>query len=290
MTERSSIATILQREFSMLPEIFGALEKGSPDNPSVIKESVHHFFKYVSGVPLRRPAWFFDVEQQGEGIVDVTTHLVDQVQWKCFPDVILSPSDVSINSAKRWTTDMSKEQFNMVTAQSDFPDYLRKDVRNDTLRVYSNGEINYSLKDIHARVIVIWNFMAPAGSDDTHYSLMRGTKANLVIRQGAEQGFVPVLYIEPVAGVDLAAYERTLPREMAKIQAKYPGVELKKVETGWEVVIPRHYYIGHEAHFGQVVERFLQYLVDGKLPDWEVPNMITKYYTTTKALEVAKNN
>ena len=290
MTERSSIATILQREFSMLPEIFGALEKGSPDNPSVIKESVHHFFKYVSGVPLRRPAWFFDVEQQGEGIVDVTTHLVDQVQWKCFPDVILSPSDVSINSAKRWTTDMSKEQFNMVTAQSDFPDYLRKDVRNDTLRVYSNGEINYSLKDIHARVIVIWNFMAPAGSDDTHYSLMRGTKANLVIRQGAEQGFVPVLYIEPVAGVDLAAYERTLPREMAKIQAKYPGVELKKVETGWEEVIPRHYYIGHEAHFGQVVERFLQYLVDGKLPDWEVPNMITKYYTTTKALEVAKNN
>jgi hypothetical protein len=29
--------------------------------------------------------------------------------------------------------------------------------------------------------------------------------------------------------------------------------------------------------------------VDGKLPEWEVPNMIAKYYTTTKALEIAKN-
>ena len=45
---------------------------------------------------------------------------------------------------------------------------------------------------------------------------------------------------------------------------------------------------GHEAHFGEVTERYLQYLVDGKPADWEVPNMKAKYYTTTKALEMAK--
>jgi hypothetical protein len=28
-------------------------------------------------------------------------------------------------------------------------------------------------------------------------------------------------------------------------------------------------------------------LRDGKLPEWEVPNMLAKYYTTTKAREVA---
>jgi hypothetical protein len=27
---------------------------------------------------------------------------------------------------------------------------------------------------------------------------------------------------------------------------------------------------------------------DGKLPDWEVPGMITKYYTTTSALKKAR--
>jgi hypothetical protein len=29
---------------------------------------------------------------------------------------------------------------------------------------------------------------------------------------------------------------------------------------------------------------------DGKLPEWEVPGMITKYYTTTSALKMAKGN
>jgi hypothetical protein len=27
---------------------------------------------------------------------------------------------------------------------------------------------------------------------------------------------------------------------------------------------------------------------DGQLPDWEVPGMITKYYTTTSALKKAR--
>jgi len=165
---------------------------------------------------------------------------------------------------------------------------LKKDISNDTLRVYSNGEIIYTLKGVHAKVVVIWNYMAPEGAGDTHYSIMRGTKANLIIRQGAEQSYVPTLYVEPLANVDVAAFEKALTDNLPKIQAKYAGVQMKKAEIGWEVVIPRQFYIGHEAHFGQVVERFLKYLVDGKLPDWEVPNMITKYYTTTKAWELAQ--
>ena len=291
MTERFEITTMLQREFSMLPEVFGVLEKGTPENPAVTKESVHHFFKYVSGAPLKRPAWFYDVEQQGEGIVDVTTHLVDLVQWECFPEVVLDyTKDVNIISAKRWTTDLNREQFALSTSLSDYPDYLKKDVRNDLLCVYSNGEINYTLKGVHAKVVVVWNFMAPEGGGDMHYSIMRGSNANLIIRQGAEQNYQPTLYIEPANPANADAFAKTLTASMSKIQAKYPGVELKKIETGWEVLVPQQYRNGHEAHFGQVTEHFLQYLVDGKLPDWEVPNMIAKYYTTTKALELAKSN
>lgn len=70
---------------------------------------------------------------------------------------------------------------------------------------------------------------------------------------------------------------------------KYPGVALDKVSDNvWQVQIPATYRVGHEAHFGQVMENYLQYLQDGKLPDWEVPNMIAKYYVTTHALEMAK--
>jgi hypothetical protein len=42
-------------------------------------ESVHYLLKTVAGVPLRRPAWFFDINEQGEGLTDVGTHLVDLV-------------------------------------------------------------------------------------------------------------------------------------------------------------------------------------------------------------------
>ena len=85
MTERYEITNALQRELSMLPEIFGTLQKGSPEKPAVEMESVHYFYKYVSGNVLTRPTWFMDVTQQGEGITDVATHLVDLVQWECFP-------------------------------------------------------------------------------------------------------------------------------------------------------------------------------------------------------------
>jgi predicted dehydrogenase len=289
MTERSEITTLLQKEFSLLPEVFGTMEKGTVDNPAVTKESVHHFYKFVSGAALVRPAWFFDVNQQGEGIVDVTTHLVDLVQWECFPDQVIDYNkDIQIENAKRWVTALTPTDFEGVTKMKTYPEYLSNDVKDSILNVYCNGEINYTLKGVHAKVSVIWNYKAPEGAGDTHYSIMRGTKANLVIRQGAEQNYKPTLSIEPVAGADTTGFAGVLASELKKVQAKFEGVEVKKLAGTWEVIAPDKYKVGHEAHFGQVAERYLQYLIDGKLPEWEVPNMLAKYYTTTKALEIAK--
>lgn len=289
MTERHEITTILQRELSQMEEVFGTLQTGTAEEPAITKESVHHFFKYVSGSPLKRPAWFFDVSQQGEGIVDVNTHLVDLIQWEAFPEVILSKEDVNIISAKRWTTDLTPEMFKKVTQLDEYPDYLQKSVENGILKVYSNGEINYTLKGIHAKASVIWNFQAPEGGGDTHYSIMRGTKCNLIIKQGAEEGYKPTLYIEAPGNSDFAAFENTLRSAVNdKLAANYPGVELKKLNNNlWSLDIPEKYKVGHEAHFGQVTEKYLQYLIDGKLPDWEVPNMIVKYYITTEGLKAA---
>jgi predicted dehydrogenase len=291
MTERYEISTILQREFSLLPAVFGQLEKGTAENPAVTKESIHHFFKYVSGSVLTRPPWFMDVSQEGEGIVDVTTHLVDLIQWECFPEQVIDyQKDIELNSARRWTTDITASRFKELTGLSGFPAYLKKDIVDDSvLKVYSNGEINYKLRGVFAKVSVIWAYKAPEGTGDTHYSIMRGTKANLVIRQGAEQNFKPALYIEPV-GTPGADYEKGLNVQVQNMQAKFPGIGINKTGAGWEVIIPDKYKEGHEAHFARVTEKYLQYLKEGKLPAWEVPNMIAKYYTTTQALELAKQN
>jgi predicted dehydrogenase len=290
MTERFEITTILQRELSGISGIFGDLESGSAENPAITKESVHHFFKYVSGNKIKRPAWFFDVNQQGEGIVDVTTHLVDLIQWECFPGEIIDYTrDIDLISARRWATKLTSSQFNTVTRLEAFPDYLKKDLDTENiLNVYSNGEIIYKIRGVHAKVSVTWNYQAPEGTGDTHYSMMRGSKSNLIIRQGQEQNFKPVLYIEPVNAADPKVYENELMDAFKPLSREYPGIALIKDGPGFRVEIPERYKIGHEAHFTQVTKNFLTYLVDGKLPGWEVPNMIAKYYITTNALAMAK--
>lgn len=289
MTERFEINTILQKELSQIPEIFGTLQKGTAENPAITKESVHHFYKYVSGSVLTRPAWFLDVNQQGEGIVDVMTHLVDLVQWECFPEQVIDyTKDIQVNSARRWPTAISLGQFNAITRLDGFPSFLQPNVSDTILNVYCNGEINYTIKGVHAKTSVIWNYKAPEGTGDTHFSIMRGTKANLVIRQGTEENYQPALYIEPV--IKDVDYEKVLMEKIKQVFAKYNGGELSKTSAGWKVILPDELKEGHEAHFARVTEKFLEYLKKGNMPAWEVPNMIAKYYTTTKGLELSLKN
>lgn len=286
MTERHEITTMLQKELASTPSLFGQLQKGTPQEPAITKESVHHFFKYVAGNPIKRPGWFFDPEQRGEGLVDVSTHLVDLIQWECFPEQVIDyKKDVEMLSAKRWSTDMTLAQFNKVTRLDGFPDYLQKYADGDMLGAVSNGEMIYKVKDVHAKVSVIWNYQAPEGAGDTHYSIMRGTQCNLVIQQGKDEGYKPTLYVEALEGNDISA---ALTKAVdGDLQAKYPGISIEKIAGNkWKVNVPKKYHVGHEAHFSQVTEKYLGYLVDGKLPGWEVPNMIAKYYTTTQALKM----
>lgn len=291
MTERYEITTILQRAMSQQKNLFGNLQKGSPENPAITKESVHHFFKYVSGAPLIRPAWFFDVEQQGEGVVDVSTHLVDLVFWECFPEQSIDfKTDIQIQGASRSATVLSSKQFKLVTGLPGFPEFLNKDLsRDSTLNVYSNGETHFSVKGVHAKVSVIWNFQAPEGAGDTHFSIMRGDKANLIIRQGATEQYRPVLYVEPAPNIARKDVELALKETINQLnQSQFKGLSYQPTDNGWKILIPESYNVGHEAHFSQVTEKYLQFLTLGKLPDWEVPNMLAKYYVTTKAFEASR--
>jgi hypothetical protein len=62
------------------------------------------------------------------------------------------------------------------------------------------------------------------------------------------------------------------------LNEKYPGVSLEEVDQGmWRLNIPQRYREGHEAHFARVTERFLEYMAGGRLPEWEVTQMLAKY-------------
>ncbi|HTE23362.1 putative oxidoreductase C-terminal domain-containing protein [Flavitalea sp.] len=288
MTERSEITNILQKELAAIPELFGELTKGTPENPAILLESVHYYYKFVSGKGLTRPVWFFDPLQQGEAIADVGTHLVDLVNWEFFPEQALDyKSDIVMGKSRIWFTPMTLSQFSAVTKKDSFPDFLKKYVVKDSiLQTHSNGEVNYSVKGVHARVIARWDYQAKEGGD-THYAIAKGSKVNLVIKQGKEEKYLPTLYIMPVKSRD-KAFDTAVSAAVMKIAAKYPGISTQKYKDGFQVIIPDSYKVGHEAHFAQVMERYLAYLKDGNLPSWEIPNMLAKYHVTTQSAKTSE--
>ena len=289
MTERNEITTILQRALVAAKDLYGEQEKGTPEDPAVTKVSVHHFCKLVNGKPLQRPGWYYDTDQQGEAIVDVTTHLTDLVQWETFPGQILSKSDVKMCSARVWPTPITAADYEKSTGLKTWPEFLKKDVdAKNVLQCKANGEFTYALKGVHAKVSVEWHFMPPPGTGDTHYSLMRGTKAEIVIRQGKEEGFKPKVYVLPRKGQDKAALEKALAAAVAEFNKTYPGVAFKPHGEGWIMDVPQKYEIGHEAHFSQVMQMYLGWMKKGEQPADYLPNMIVKYYTLTEAWKASR--
>ncbi|GAA5220883.1 putative oxidoreductase C-terminal domain-containing protein [Membranihabitans marinus] len=288
MTERFEVTSMLQKRLSESKELFGEIVNGSVDNPAITKESVHHFFKEVNGKPLVRPAWFFDVEQQGAGIVDVATHLVDLILWSCFSGEMVGTDRVAVKTARQWTTALDPAQFKQVTGLDSYPGYLKKDVDSDNvLNVNANGEFVFTVDDIHGKVSVIWNFEAPAGTKDTHFSIIRGSKANLIIRQNAETNYQTVLFVEPTS--DKEDLEPALRKLVDDIQGEFPGLGFEKASNGWSMVIPDALKIGHEAHFAQVTRKYLDFMKAGEIPAWEKQFILTKYFLTTQAFNQSKN-
>ena len=131
MTERFEITSMLQRALVNDPAVFGEILKGSPSDPAVYMESVHFLLKLVAGAPNVRPAWFFDNTQQGEGLNDVGTHLVDLVQWTLFPDQALDyRRDIQVLAAQRWPTPIDEAGFARVTGERAFPAAFAGAVKN----------------------------------------------------------------------------------------------------------------------------------------------------------------
>lgn len=275
MTERYEITSMLQRELVNDAEVFGEILPGTEAEPAVYMESVHHILKLVAGVPNLRPPWFFDVEEQGEALADVGTHLVDLVQWTLFPGAAIDcHSDIKLLAARRWPTPITAPQMQQVTGEP-----------GPAVDYYCNTAVSYAIRGIHTKLDVLWRWEAPAGTGDTHYAVYHGSKARVEVRQGEKDGYRPELYIVPN---DPGAIANVIKRvEALAVRCRGIGAEPRGTEV--RVTIPDGYRVGHEAHFAQVTNSFFAYLKHpGSFPDWENPNMLAKYFVTTKGVELSK--
>ena len=123
MTERFEITSILQRALVNDPAVFGEQLPGTPAEPGVYMESVHHLMKVVSGAPNIRPAWFFDIDAAGRG-PQRHRHAPGR---SGAVDAVSRPgrrrrADVKVLSAYRWPTMIPEADFKRVTGSAGFPD------------------------------------------------------------------------------------------------------------------------------------------------------------------------
>ncbi len=278
MTERYEVTSLLHRELVNASAIFGTLLPGTTEEPAIYMDSMHRISKTVAGVPMLRPLEFFDIERQGEGLSDVGTHLVDLTQWIAFPDTAIDyQADIEMLDARRWPTTLNEEQWRTVTGTAP--------LSPGNFDYYGNNFVSYCLRGIHVQMDVRWDL---EGVSDTHMARFHGSKASIEVRQGADENYRPEVYIVPNTPELRAEIHFALRAKLDQLEATIDGVTI--TDSGHEFLlnIPDHHRVGHEAHFAEVTRQFFSYLDDPKsLPAWEKPNMLAKYYVSTKGVEMA---
>ncbi|HSQ56864.1 MAG TPA: putative oxidoreductase C-terminal domain-containing protein, partial [Gemmata sp.] len=288
MTERHEVTNRLQRELVRDPDIFGGWQSGSPAQPALVLESVHHLKKLVAGRPLVRPWWWFDPLISGEAMADVGTHLADLALWLIAPDHPIDYlADIAILDAESWPLVLSGEQFRELTGLANYPAELATQVVSGQLYYAGNGTVLFKLGDIHVKLGTQWEYEAPPRGGDTHAAIALGTKARVSIRQQPDGD--PEVWVTPNDPADHARMMRQLYVKCDDLREQLPGLSLTDRGTEVQFRIPDELRIGHEGHFALVMEEFTRYFQTPRaVPAWERPNTLAKYYITTRAVELAR--
>jgi predicted dehydrogenase len=282
MTERYEIATLLQKEFLAEQKVFGEIRLEKDTSPSVFKECVHHLYKIVNEKPLVRPAWYFDIDVQGEGIVDTTIHLVDMTQWMLFPGIpIYYEKDIELLEARRWATRVPLDKFATITGADHFPRKIHEYVEEDILHYFCNGELVYRIKGVPVHLREIWYLDEPPGGKDIHRSLIKGTCSDLMIRQLPEKGFKTELLIVPRE--NRQQVEQAVRECLTKWTDRYPGLAVTPEKNALLIQIPEALRTTHEQHFYWVRDAFIEHLEKGTEPPEHRACTVAKYTLLAKA-------
>ncbi len=291
MTGRHELTNILRKELLHNPNIFGKIQPSIFGEASVYIESIHHLYKIVNSKPLLRPSWFFDTSVQGEGTVDIPTHLVDLAHWTLFPvEKIDIHKDISLEMANAWPTSVPLAVYKRITNQKHFPSHLSSHVEADNLNFRCNAEIKYTVKGLPVHIKSVWNLEIPEGGGDTYYSIFRGTLSNLVIRQLPRKSYRLELLIEPKNKNKHNLIHKELVNVFEKWEQSYPGIISYEEGTNIIIDIPETLHLTHEEHFSQVFKQFIGFVNAEKLPEEEGTNMFTKYALLVAAKKMTESS
>ncbi len=283
MTFRHEVVAGLAQKIATDPELSGALDMQAGE-PAIDIQSVHHLLKVVNGAPLRRPAWYYDIRIQGDGLVDIQSHMADQAQWILGDGPGFSfERDYELEDARRWTTPVPRELFRASTGLDDFPQALAPQLEAGVLHLACNGEIRYRLRGAPVRQRAEWGQREPEGGGDAHRTAVRGERATVVARRGPETGFRGELHVaprEPGPG-----FEARLSERLAAWEGEFPSLSHRPSPLGREIVIPAALHTPHEAHFAMVLDGFLDRLDAGDWPALPAARIRARYTLLARARE-----
>jgi predicted dehydrogenase len=282
MPDRHEFLARLRKRIISDSELFGVFTTDDPQGPAIELSSTHHLYKIVNGQPLRRPAWYYDVRIQGDGIVDGHSHLTDQAQWLVGAGHIFDfDTDVRIESVRRWATPVPLDLFHDSTGLSQWPEFLRAQIRDDILHYACNAEIRYRLCGINVRQYADWGQREPIGGGDLHGAVIRGSRAVLRVEHGEHTGFIPQISLEPRNGINL---NTELERALNDWQAIFPGLGVEALPKGYRFVAPHALHSTHESHFAKELGEFLDCMDSGRWPIDLQARIYTRHRLLTEAL------
>jgi predicted dehydrogenase len=306
MTGRHDVAGRLLARLVRAPAVLGGFRD---EAPAIELASVHHLAKTVDGAPLRRPWWYFDVRVQGSGAVDIPTHLVDQTQG-------LVDGVPKLLGVRTSSTRVPEAVFSRITGEPGFPAELRSRVDGDTLAYDCNAVIEYEIGGVRVAASARWELETPPGGGDTSRTLVRGTRADILLEQGphtsgrrrltviargdrdrvhtALEGLAaswqrefPGISIAPRVEREPEAVATSAPRadgEPVAVASTAAGAEAGASGRAREVVIPAGLDGGHEAHFALVLDTFLRAIDEGRAPEGLAARTLAKYEVLAAAV------
>lgn len=292
MTGRYEVASQLLKRLVDTAGVFGGFAADATERePAIEIATVHHLYKLVNGEPLRRPVWYFDERVQGDGLVDVPTHLVDRALWLLDGPPFRYEDDVELLGARLWPTPVPLEHFRRITGAEAFPAAVQPNVQGGgegaTLHYPCNGEIRARLRSLPVRLTSEWHLEDPAsGGESSHLIRLRGRRAVLRLEHGPATGYDRRIYVEPQVGE--AGVRPALEELARRLQPELPGLQVVPTRAGFALEVPEALHTGHETHFAMVLDAFLNYTERGSWPPELPANLRTRYTLLARASALAQ--
>lgn len=218
---------------------------------------------------------------------------------------------IQFTSARQYPAAVPEREYLRASGSAALPPALQPYRSGDTLRLPGNGELRYVLNGVHTG-LSIRHYLpgsgpatarrkspaaaatAPEDKAASHADAgttgipqgipapyrklaLQGEKATLTLVERG--GALPQLYIVPAPGTDSTRFARSLQTALGQLAPLCPGLGIEPIGTAFRVVIPAEARTALPQRIEKAASQYLDYLVQGYPPFWEVDQMLAKYYT-----------